>query len=277
MAGLDPAIHDFKGRLGRPFRSERTRHFHARRALKRMEDAFKSFLAAIGAVFAVGGGVATVAYVLLRFFGEKWLSAKFEERLAAYKHAQQKELEQLRFKISALMDRTTKLHQKEFDVLPEAWGKLSDAYGIILALTSALQQYPDLDRMNESHLDEFLKESPLMSWQKDEIKATGKKTDYYIKAIAWHKISKARDACRELDIYLRKNGIFIPEPTKSKFTELDKLIFDTLVEHEINEQDQVRPRLRESSKKLGEQGGPLIKALEQEIQNRLWNSEEARP
>jgi hypothetical protein len=28
--------------------------------------------------------------------GEKWLNAKFEERLAEYKHAQQKEIEQLR-------------------------------------------------------------------------------------------------------------------------------------------------------------------------------------
>jgi putative transposase len=26
------------------------------------------------------------------------------------------------------MDRTTKLHQREFDVLPEAWGRLNDAF-----------------------------------------------------------------------------------------------------------------------------------------------------
>jgi hypothetical protein len=63
-----------------------------------MGDIIQSILTAIGAVFAVGGGIAVVAYALLKFFGEKWLSAKFEERLAAYKHAQQKELEELRLK-----------------------------------------------------------------------------------------------------------------------------------------------------------------------------------
>ena len=44
-----------------------------------MDDAIKSFLTAIGAVFTMGGGVAAVAYALLRFFGEKWLSAKFKK------------------------------------------------------------------------------------------------------------------------------------------------------------------------------------------------------
>jgi hypothetical protein len=61
---------------------------------------------------------------LFKVLGEKWLNAKFEERLAQYKHAQQKEIEQLRFRINSLMDRTTKLHQHEFDVLPEAWSRL---------------------------------------------------------------------------------------------------------------------------------------------------------
>jgi hypothetical protein len=94
-----------------------------------MSDLLQNVLTAIGAFIVAGGGVGAIAYALFRFFSEKWLNAKFEERLAAYKHAQQKELEELRFKISALMDRTTKLHQREFDTLPEAWTKLNDAYG----------------------------------------------------------------------------------------------------------------------------------------------------
>lgn len=90
-----------------------------------MEDAVRSLFALVGLVLGAGGGVAIVAYALLRFFGEKWMNAKFEERLAAFKHAQEKELEELRYKINALLDRTVKLHQKEFDVIPEAWGMKS--------------------------------------------------------------------------------------------------------------------------------------------------------
>lgn len=62
------------------------------------------------------------------------MNTKFEQRLAAYKHEQQKELEQLKFAINAQMDRATKLHQKEFEVLPEASGKLMNAYGVIMSV-----------------------------------------------------------------------------------------------------------------------------------------------
>jgi hypothetical protein len=237
-------------------------------------DVVRDILTTIGAVVGIGGGVAVVAYALLRFLGEKWLNAKFEERLAAYRHAQQKELEELRFKINALMDRAIKLHQKEFEVLPEAWTKLIDAHGITIAVTSAFQQYADLDRMTEPQLEEFLEKSDLMNWQKDEIRRAAKKTDHFIKAIGWQRISEARNACRELHVYLKRNGIFLSEPTKSKFVELDRLIFGALVEHELNQQEDL-PRRRDDLKKLNESGKQLLEALEQDVHGRLWDSQRA--
>jgi hypothetical protein len=78
------------------------------------------FLKVLQPWFTVLGGfgviaalLVTVAYYLFKFLSEKWLNAKFEERLAAYKHEQQKELERLKFEINTLMDRTVKLHQRE--------------------------------------------------------------------------------------------------------------------------------------------------------------------
>ena len=174
------------------------------------------------------------------------------------------------------MDRTTKLHQKEFDVLPEAWGHLTDAYGVVTATTSFLQQYPDLDQMNGAQLEEFLKDTPFKDWQKDEIRNAAKKTEKYAQSIGWYKISKCREACRESHLYLTKNGIFIPEPLKIKFQEIDKLIFDALVEHEINQQHDFRgqQRLDESLKKLRTTGDGLLKELEKDVQSRLWDSQQ---
>jgi hypothetical protein len=53
----------------------------------------------IGGLIMAGGGGAAIAFALFKVFGEKWLNAKFEERLAEYKHAQQKEIEQDGFTI----------------------------------------------------------------------------------------------------------------------------------------------------------------------------------
>src|SRR5258705_12641703 len=58
----------------------------------------------ISATVSVGtGAVGAFAWWLFRLFSEKWLNSKFEERLAAYKHEQQKELERLKFSINAQM------------------------------------------------------------------------------------------------------------------------------------------------------------------------------
>jgi len=40
-----------------------------------MEEAIKPLLAFVGLIFGAGGGIAVIAYGLLRFFGEKWTYA----------------------------------------------------------------------------------------------------------------------------------------------------------------------------------------------------------
>jgi len=72
----------------------------------------------IGYSILGGLGVSAGVYWLFKTVVDKWLTAKFSERLENFKHEQTKELENLRFEINALMDRTIKLHQNEFKILP---------------------------------------------------------------------------------------------------------------------------------------------------------------
>lgn len=228
----------------------------------------------IAGILIAGGGISAIALLTFKTFSEKWLNAKFEERLASYKHAQQRELEQLKFNINALMDRTVKLHQKEFDVLPEAWGRLIDAHGTTSGLIAAFQQYPDLDNIPLEQLTEFLEQSPLPKSFRDEVKCSGKKLDYYIKAITRHKINEAYKCYREFHVYFLKNGIFIPDEIKKKFTEMSGIIYGALLEHELNE--DLQPRVRVAFQDLSGKGANLLKSLEQEVQGRLWKSEANR-
>lgn len=229
-------------------------------------------LTALGGLAAVVIAVAAACFGLFRVFGERWMAARFDEKLAAYRHEQQKELEQLRFKISSLLDRTTKLHQREFEVLPEAWAKLVDAHGATLALTSPIQSYPDLDRMTPEHLAEFLEKSPLASWERNELSQANKKTDYFREHIFWHRLNEARGYCRESHAYLRRHGIFVHAEIKEKFSILDDLIWNALGEHEINQQMKLIPRITDRGDALRSKGEALLKDLETIVQERLWNS-----
>ena len=156
----------------------------------------KDLAAIVGVALAGSAAFSGIALWLFKLFGEKWLGAKFAERLEAFKHDQQKEIEHLRFEINKLLDRTTKLHQREFEVLPRAWSLLARSYHSVKSITSALQAYPDIERMTTAHLDEFLSESPLMNWQKDELKVASDKNKYYQDAIFIHYAARTRKACQ---------------------------------------------------------------------------------
>jgi len=158
---------------------------------------FLEIIGTVSSVFGVIGVGIAAAFALFKVLGEKWLTAKFEERLAAYKHMQQRELEELKGKINALMDRTTKLHQREFEVLPEVWGRLVSAHRTVTAVISPFQSTHDLDRMQEPQFEDFVTRCTLAQWQKDELRNSTSRTDYYFKAHGWQKINAARDVQTE--------------------------------------------------------------------------------
>ena len=160
-------------------------------------------------------------------------------------------------------DRLTKFYQKEYEILPEAWIRLSKSYLNAGGCLSAVKSYPDLDRMSDSHLNEFLESSELQEWQKEELIQTTKKNDYYARQISWHELHNAKETLRECHIYLKTNGIFLKPEIKEKFSHIDDLIWKALVE----EDGRLRyggPRV-DLPKALDE----LMKELETDVQRKL--------
>src|SRR5262249_2730228 len=149
----------------------------------------------LAAIAAATGGFGAIIYALFKLFTEKWLNAKFEERLSAYKHAQQRELEQLKFEINALMDRMVKLHQREFDVIPEAWGLLADAFDLARPVALGAGLSPKIDAMAAEQFDDFLDKIPLAAWQKNELRTSSDRTRYYLDAIMWYDLNRAEELC----------------------------------------------------------------------------------
>jgi hypothetical protein len=220
------------------------------------------------------GTLTGLAFWLFKTFSERWLSNKFAERLEAFKHDQQKEIEHLRFEINKLFDRTTKLHQQEFEVLPEAWSLLVKSYNAARGMTSPPQSYPDISQMSTAQLDEFLSGCPLENYQRDELRNAEDKNRYYQQAIFWPRLNSVIEECRKSAIFLRTKGIFMPAALKEKFSKVEDLIGDALAECELNKNEAVWPKSHEDQDKLRKDGELLMKQLETEVQGRLWISEE---
>lgn len=241
-----------------------------------MLELAQKIAALIGTAVLALGGLTGLALWLFKLFGEKWISNKFAERLEAFKHDQQKEIEHLRFEINKLFDRTTKLHQREFDVLPKAWSLLVTSFNAAMSMTAELQQYPDIRPMTPAHLEEFLSKSPLDGWQKDELRNAADRNKYYQDAIFWHRFNSVRNDLRRCAVFLRRMGIFIPPALKEKFAKIEDLIWNALVEYELNKNEAVWPKRLADQDKLRKEGEALMKQLEKDVQDRLWSSEPLR-
>jgi hypothetical protein len=199
----------------------------------------------------------------------KWLDGKFAERLEAFKHAQAKELEELRFRTNSLFDRLKKLNEKEYEVLPEAWGRLNEAFWKTQVLVSPFRSYPDVEKMTEQHFTEFVASCRLNEWEKAELARSEEKNAYYQAHIFGHDMATAQAASRECHIYLAKNGIFLQPAVKDKFRRIDDLIWNALSEHETLE--QIKPT-RERSAAVDEfrtGGESILRELESIVQDRL--------
>lgn len=236
-------------------------------------DAIGTVLQAIGAVVVAGGGLALIVYEVFKHLAVKWLDGQFDSRLQALKHQHDKELEGLRFKIAALLDRATKLHAKEFEALPEAWSRLNDAYWASRAAVWLLKQSPDIDKMTPAQQREFIDKCILQDWEKGELREANRKTDYYQKHVAGHELYEAKAKFHDAHIFLLRNGIFFSEQIHSQMQKLDGLIWNAIVEHELNIEEDVRPMMREKIRTLTEGGEPLLHEIQVMVRARLWPQE----
>lgn len=231
-------------------------------------------LKAAGWLVIYASVIGTAAYGIFRLFGETWLKSKFDRQLEALKSGQEQEIERLRFRINTLFDRATKLHQSEFEVLPELWNRLVLAHNAIAVFTNELQSYPDLDRMTAVELDEYLEGTSFKPSGKDAIRNSPRKTDEYISRIFFHRYDDSNNALREYAIYLATKGIFLKPSMRGKFKDLEQILNKALIEHVFNEREDIRPRERMARNAFLDRGEPLMREIEADVESRLWSNEE---
>jgi hypothetical protein len=228
----------------------------------------KAILATLMLTGLAVSAIVGAAYAFFKFLGEKWISQKFAERLEAYKAEQTRELERLRHKINGVFDRT----KKEFEVLPDIWAKLVDAREWAGSYMAAFKQYADIGRMNDADLDEFLATTRFSEGQKREIKNASNKQTAYVKTLERHRHADTMDKLREANVSLSKHGIFVLPKVREDMKKMIEFIHSAIIEHQINDDHDVRPRMREGADKLKAEGEPLFKKIEHAVIDRLWES-----
>jgi len=222
----------------------------------------------IGQVVLVGGGATGIAYLFLKWFGQKWFENRFAESLEEFKRGQSELLEQFKFEVNSRFNRITKIHEKEFEVLPSAWYKLQDAYGALVGVASPGQDWPSLNDYSTDQLESFLEQCELLDFQKQELRAAVDKLAYYQEKSYWRRLNAARKLLQEFKRYLAYNRIFLSKDLFGLFRKIELAMIEVEVELE-NPEDKPWVGTSKLFTKLTKDVNAIMEQVEEVVQKRL--------
>lgn len=226
-----------------------------------------------GMIALVGGIAGAVATALLKIFGERWIGSRFDKALEELKHQQTQELEHLRFRINGLLDRTTKLNDREFEVLPAAWALTVDAFHSVREFTDRVQRYANVGLMSSAELEQFFEKSVLFETEKQGVREADDRQAFYNEAISRHDARRVLDEFQEMHRYLFKYGIFIEPNLREQLLDVDDILWEAFRERQQRMELDIKPWTFEKDAVLNDRGSKLMQTLEHAIQARLWNNE----
>ena len=230
------------------------------------------------------GGVSAAA--VTQFFGGKIIDNRFATRLEASKQELQRQLEasrqahsadieRMKFKVAGLLDRATKLNEREFEVLPEIWTKLDEAYRWAHDLISPMRSYPNMSRMEEDRFDAFISNSFLKEWQQKAIKALPiqERTAFFAEASSWYELGQATDAAHELNSALTKGGIYIDPDVFTLLQEFTRFLSVAVHQYSVEKRHNFHKSDEdEDIRAFRENGEAKFNDLSILLRNRYWRA-----
>ena len=124
------------------------------------------------------GVIVGIAFLFFRFLGKRWIENKFQKSLEDHKHKHDEEIQRLKCEIDLQLSRITKIHEKEFEVLPQAWTKLDNLLDLVRQFIRETHSIPNLNNKSSQELEEFLSKQDLSEDAKQNVRKHNDKKLY---------------------------------------------------------------------------------------------------
>jgi hypothetical protein len=218
------------------------------------------------------GGPSVVAALaatagLWKWLGQKWV----DHRLEKYKAEQGKELARLQHLLSS---RISRIHEKEFEVLPKAWAMLHELQGwVALALDLTLKRYPDFTKLSDPDFDHFLTDkrgapSLLSDYHKEKLRKATDRNKYFAEAMAEVNLDEANEKQRLFQNYLIENRIFMTDDLRKQFGDANDALSTALHSYEVGRK-HIQSGLTISGQREVSRLKDIIDKVELAVQKRL--------
>ena len=225
---------------------------------------------------AAGGG-AVVTLAIVRAFGSRWLESMFEGRLQALRHQHERQLEDVRLEASRILDRSSRLTEREFEASSEAWSLVYEVYVQAASAMPGFRQYPDLSRASDEVVRAVLQGSSFSELETAELlsKAQSERNNYYSDRREAHQLWAGKKAVREASDYLAKKALFIEKDVHDRLIAFVDWAWKALVDWELIREMRGEGPLPEGMRRDDEDfrkgGEGAIKELEGFVRDRFWS------
>jgi hypothetical protein len=215
-------------------------------------------------------------YAGAKGYANKWLQSRFDRQLEAFRSEKARELEALKFEASRLLDRATKVHQHEFEVLPALWDKMTVALSATAHLVNRGQRLTKTEGMGEGQLADFVKNLDLPQWEKEEFLALPpeERDDNLWLKLKWMRLRRALGLHGEFQDYFISNSIFLRGDLRAEVRRLSDLNYDALMEFEMALQGHLTGGEEAFAKRAAflEQWKVGFESVMASVQGHLWIS-----
>jgi hypothetical protein len=244
--------------------------------LKNILDFIIPLLGYVTAATGVVAFISGIAWAVFRAVSKKWLDAKFAERFADYQHRQTLQGDAFRSDLAALLDRATKLHAQEFEVLPKAWELLTTAMGLAGQATSMVTEHPDVARMTEPEFEVALTHQPFKDHEKDRMRALDGegRAKLYRDLYDRYRFYAAWEAGREFRNFVILKGIFIEKDLRIQIRKVADGLDDILWDYRFGKWEQGERMNAAQIKSIRDKWAalqPERDVVEESVSARLWS------
>jgi hypothetical protein len=210
------------------------------------------------AIIALGGS-GGISFLLVKALGNKIIDSQFQKALENYK-----------YQINSKFDRVSKIHEKEFTVLPIIWSNILSTNTELGNLTNPFQEYPDLARMNEKEIEEVFRKCDFTESEAKKIETAYDKQKEFISIYYWKRFYKANSALANYDKCFHENRIFLTKDLENNLFELRKIFIEivSLLKY-ANYNNNLKQDMLDNANKAQEKANPIINEIALQIQKRL--------
>lgn len=220
-------------------------------------------------VIALGGSAAAFAYFIFRTTATKWIESKFSERLELLRQAHDREVRAIGLKIDGILDRTKRLHEKEFEVLPKAWDLLNEAFYSVLVTVSPNQRYLDLAGESPEAMTEILATTTLTPSQVIRVTKAVDPTAELQALLDRHRLANSEASRQDAFAFLLKTGIFIEPSLRTDLRRCHDVAWEALTEHRRNVEGSLVPRENVARQRMVDYLEREMPLLEARVYDRL--------